>query len=111
VDVDGSYLQKKRARHIEEGNTVPPLPIPTETPSLGWTEITKCSSALPNILPGELYRYIALGVGYEGSSGRFRALIRRHKFWASGRVQSVAINVQNPCICFVIGRAFPSMKG
>jgi len=30
VDVDGSYLQRKRARHIEEGNTVPPLPIPTD---------------------------------------------------------------------------------
>jgi len=59
VNVDGSYLHKKRARLIEEGNTVPPLPIPTETPPLGWTEITadnypKCSSALPNISPGEL---------------------------------------------------------
>ena len=40
VDVDGSYLQKKRARLIEKGNTVPPLPIPTDTPLLGWTEIT-----------------------------------------------------------------------
>jgi len=115
VNVDGSYLHKKRARLIEEGNTVPPLPIPTETPPLGWTEITvenyaECSSTFPNISPGELYRYMALGVGYEGSSGRFRALIQGYKFWASGRVQSVAINVQNPCICFVRGRVFPSMK-
>jgi len=38
VDVDGSYLQKNRARLLEKGNTVPPLPIPTETPPLGWTE-------------------------------------------------------------------------
>ena len=53
---------------------------------------------------------MALGVGYEGSSGWFRALIRGYKFWASGRVQSVAINVQNLCICFVHGRVFPSMK-
>jgi len=108
-------IQKKRARLIEEGNTVPPLPIPTEIPPLGWTEITadnypKCSSALSNILPGELYRYMALGVSYEGSSGRFRALIRGYIFWASGRVQSVAIYVQNPCICFVRGRVFPLMK-
>ena len=41
-----------------------------ETPPLGWTEITvenyaECSSTLPNILPGEVYRYMALGVGYE----------------------------------------------
>ena len=115
VDVDGIYLQKKRARLVEKDNTVPPLPIPTETPPLGWTEITaenypKSSSALPNILPGELYRHMTLGVGYEGSSGRFRALIWGYTFWASGRVQSVAINVQNPCMCFVCGRVVLSMK-
>ena len=53
---------------------------------------------------------MALGVGYDSSSGRFRALIRGYKFWASGRVQSVAINMQNPCICFVRAKVFPSMK-
>jgi len=113
-------IQKKRARLIEEGNTIPSLPIPTETPPLGWTEITadnypKCSSALPNILPGELYRYMALGVGYWGSATKaavagFELSYGGYKFWASGRVQSVAINVQNPCICFVRGRVFPLMK-
>ena len=53
---------------------------------------------------------MALGVGYDSSSGRFRALIQGYKFWASGRVQSVAINMQNPCICFVRAKVFPSMK-
>jgi len=69
----GAIYKRKRARLIVEGNTVPPLPIPTETPPLGRTEITvenyaECFSTLPNISPGELYRYMALGVGYWGSA-------------------------------------------
>ena len=116
MDVDGSYLEKKRRRLLEMGVEVAQLPLPSDLPPQGWTEITdkncdQWSAKLPDMTSGELYRYMATGVGHgQETHGVFRALIRGYNFWASGRIQAVFANINNPNVSFIRAKVLASMK-
>ena len=50
-------------------------------------------------------------VGHSGSSeGAFRALKRGYVHWASGRVEKIEVNTNNPLYCHVHSTIKPSMK-
>ena len=116
VDVDGSYCEKKCRRLLEMGVDVPQLSLPSDLPPQGWTEITEknfeqWSTKLPNVTSGELYRYLAKGVGHgHEPQGVFWALTRGYNFWASGRIQAVFANINNPKVCFIRAKILSSMK-
>ena len=59
---------------------------------------------------GTLYSYWAEGVGRSGGEGAFRALARGYVHWASGRMEKLEINIQNPLFCHVRCTMKPSMK-
>ena len=50
---------------------------------------------------GTLYFYLAEGVGKSGGGSAFRALSRGYVHWASGQMEKLEINVQNPMFCHV----------
>ena len=64
------------------------------------------------ILPlGVLYAYLAEGVGRStAAEGAFRALSRGFTHWASGRLEHLEININNPSYCHVRSNMKPSMK-
>ena len=45
-----------------------------------------------------------------GGSKTFRALYKGYNHWASGRVDRIEVNTQNPLYCFVRCSVTPSMK-
>ena len=64
----------------------------------------------PYLHAGTLYSYLAEGVGKSGGEGAFRALSRGYVHWASGRMEKLEINIQNPMFCHVRCAMKPSMK-
>lgn len=65
------------------------------------------------ILPttaGLVYAYLAGHVGHVGDQGAFRALTRGYNHWASGRLEEIQINSNNPQCCHVHCKVKPSMK-
>ena len=50
-------------------------------------------------------------VGHIGDQGAFRALSRGYTHWASGRVDELQVNTNNPHCCHVKSKMKPSMKG
>ena len=48
---------------------------------------------------GAVYTYLASGAGRTQSEGTFRALTCGFIHWASGRIDSIEVNVQNPLLC------------
>ena len=68
---------------------------------------------LAYITAGTLYNYLAEGVGFsseEGAFQEFRALSRGYTHWASGRIDSIEVNLRNPNYCHVQCTMRPSMK-
>ena len=59
---------------------------------------------------GTLYSYLAEGVGHSKGEGAFRALSRGYTQWASGRMEQLEVNTQNPSFCHVRCHMKPSMK-
>ena len=49
-------------------------------------------------------------VGSNNDEGAFRALSWGYTHWASGRIQEIDLNTNNPEFCHVRGRMQPSMK-
>ena len=47
---------------------------------------------------GLVYTYLAGNVGQAGDEGAFRALARGYTHWASGRLQQLQVNTNNPYI-------------
>ena len=135
VDVDGSFLYKKYKLLCESGMQVslPSLPSP---PVSGWTVMTgenyqSLAVSIPcvtrgmdylfcflrlsfyqcfNQTVGLVYTYLAGHVGHTGDEGAFRALSRGYTHWASGRVDELQVNTNNPQCCHVRCKMKPSMK-
>jgi len=59
---------------------------------------------------GAVYTYLASGAGCTQSEGTFRALTRGFIHWASGRIDSIEVNVQNPLYVHIRSSMKPSMK-
>ena len=60
---------------------------------------------------GLLYTYLAGHVGPSSSSeGAFRALKHGYVHWASGHVEEIEVNTNNPLYCHVRSTIKPSMK-
>ncbi len=57
-----------------------------------------------------VYTYLAGHVGRTGEEGAFRALSRGYTHWASGRIQELQVNTNNPLHCHVQCVTSPSMK-
>ena len=57
-----------------------------------------------------MYTYLASGAGRTQSEGTFRALSRGFVHWASGRIESLEVNVHNPLYVHVRSSMKPSMK-
>lgn len=59
---------------------------------------------------GLLYSYLAAHVDRSDSEGAFRALTRGYTHWASGRLEQLSVNINNPKYCHVRATMKPSMK-
>lgn len=59
---------------------------------------------------GLVYTYLAGHVGGAGDEGAFRALACGYTHWASGRLQELQVNTNNPLYCHVRCVMSPSMK-
>lgn len=116
IDVDGSYLYKKTKRLEDAGVLVAPLDLPL-APLTGWEAITEVNASelaknVPSVTNGEVYTYLSTHVhaGREKTDGTFRALSRGYTHWASGRIERVEANFNNPEYCHVRSSMKPSMK-
>ena len=104
IDVDGSCL-------AQQGVPLQPLPIPDQ-PLTGWRVLNQQSiptllDRIPKVASGTLYKYLSCG---ENQSKTFRALFKGYNQWASGRIERIEININNPLYCFVRCAVIPSMK-
>ena len=61
-------------------------------------------------LLGLVYTYLASHVGRMGEQGAFMALTRGYTHWASGLLQQLEVNTNNPNFCHVRIAMKPSMK-
>ena len=61
-------------------------------------------------LTGLVYTYLAGHVGRTGDEGAFRALTRGYAHWASGRLEKLSVNTNNPKYCHIRAAMKPSMK-
>ena len=59
---------------------------------------------------GLVYIYLAGHIGQSGDEGVFRALTRGYTHWASGRLDQLMVNTNNPKYCHVRASMKPSMK-
>ena len=113
IDVDGTYLEKKRKRLIEEGFDISPLPLPS-FPINGWRKLSPEEPLLdtdfPSLSQGALYTYLAEGVGNTQGKKAFRALKRGYIHFSSGRVKNVEIQNRNPTYMFIKSSMIPSMR-
>lgn len=114
VDVDGTYLERKRQSLLSANVNVAPLPIPN-FPLHGWesidgSNVDVIAKQLPCVLPTSLYTYLAEGVGNSRGSMAFRALKRGYVHWASGRVSKVEVHTRHPHFAFVRSTVIPSMR-
>ena len=111
LDADGGCLAQKWDRLSQQGLNLQPLPVP-QTPLAGWRvlnqqSIPTISERIPIISNGNMYQYLSCG---EKQSTTFRALYKGYNHWASGRVEKIEININNPSYCFVRCCVVPSMK-
>ncbi len=108
--------------------TLPSIPSP---PISGWTAVTahnfqELADSIPHVSRGNfflvcllllsyatglVYTYLAGYVGHIGNQGAFHALSRGYTHWASGRVEELQVNMNNPLCCDVNSKMkLPSMK-
>ena len=59
---------------------------------------------------GDVYVYMAKGVGASQEQGAFRALSRGYIHWKSGRINQIELNLKHPKYCHVKCSVKPSMK-
>ena len=59
---------------------------------------------------GAVYTYLASGAGRPQSEGTFHALTRGFIHWASGRIDSIEVNIHNPLYVHIQSSMKPSMK-
>ena len=114
IDVDGTYLEKKRLDLMSANVNVAPLP-PPNFPLHGWQSVEESNAEdiakqLPCILPTTLYTYLAEGVGNARGSMAFRALKRGYVHWASGRVSKLEVQTRHPHFTFFRSTVIPSMR-
>ncbi|KAL5493382.1 hypothetical protein EMCRGX_G014558 [Ephydatia muelleri] len=100
VDVDGSYLYKKYKTLTDAGHVLAPLTAPPPPPS-GWVTVssenyTQVAPDIPTVTVGD--------------EGAFRALTRGYAHWASGRLEKLSVNTNNPKYCHIRAAMKPSMK-
>ena len=111
VDVDGTYLERKRQKLLSQHSSVALLPHPS-FPTVGWKLITldqqqEMPAEMPSVSQSTLYTYLAEGVGNVRGSMAFRALKQGYKHYASGRLSKLEIH---PEYAFVRSSIVPSMK-
>ena len=109
--MDGGCLAQKWHRLSQQGFDLQPLPVP-QTPLAGWRVLNQQSipvlhERIPIISNGNMYQYLSCG---EKQSTTFCALYRGYNHWASGRVEKIEININDPSYCFVHCCVVPSMK-
>lgn len=115
VDIDGTYLEKKRKQLLEAGETVPEaISLPT-FPLSGWRTISAGTDVLleadfPSVSHGTLYTYLAEGFGNVLGKRAFRALTRGYVHYASGRVKNIEVQNKSMSYTFVRSSMIPSMK-
>lgn len=113
IDVDGTYLERKRKRLNEAGSNIPPLSVPS-FPVCGWSKLSPESPLndpkFPSLSQGTLYTYLAEGVGNTRGKKAFRALKRGYVHFTSGRVSSVEVQNRNLTYTFVKSTMIPSMR-
>lgn len=114
IDVDGTYLERKRQKLLPQNPALEPLPCP-DFPAVGWLVITlgdhpqEIPAEMPSILQSTLYTYLAEGVGNTKGSMAFRALKQGYKHYASGRLSKLEIQTRHPHYVFVRCSMVPSM--
>ena len=114
VDVDGTYLERKRLSLVSANVNVAPLPQP-HFPLHGWQLVNESNAEeiakdFPCVLPTTLYTYLAEGVGKARGSMAFRALKRGYVHWAYGRVSKVEVQTCHPHFTFIRSTIIPSMR-
>ena len=88
----------KKWHHLsQQGFDLQPLPVP-EPPLAGWRmlnekSIPTLSERIPIISNGNMYQYFSSG---EKQSTTFHALYRGYNHWASGRVEKIEVNINEP---------------
>ena len=105
IDVDGTYLEKKRSKLLAAGvNMIPLSSIPT-FPVTSWCKVSPENASLPPDFPsisqGTLYTYLAEGVGNTHGKKAFRALKRGYVHFTSGRVTAIEIQNKSQSYAFV----------
>lgn len=114
VDVDGTYLERKRQKLLSQHSSVALLPRPS-FPAIGWKLITldqqqEMPAEMPSVSQSTLYTYLAEGVGNVRGSMAFRALKQGYKHYASGHLSKLEIQTRHPEYAFVRSSIVPSMK-
>ena len=104
-------MAEKWHRLSQQGLDLQPLPVP-QTSLAGWRVLNQQSipvlhERIPIISNGNMYQYLSCG---EKQSTTFRTLYRGYNHWASGRVEKIEININDPSYCFVRCSVVPSMK-
>ena len=114
IDIDGTYLEKKRQRLLAANIKVAPLPRPAFPPH-GWQNVDETNAAevaihMPCVLPTTLYTYLAEGVGNAKGSKAFRALTRGYVHWSSRRINKMEVHTLHPLYAFARCSIIPSMR-
>ena len=100
---------QKIPRVLPSAPFLPPSLPPSLPPYMCMWMYVSCDNH--TFSPGVLYAYLAEGVGSStATEGAFRALSRGFIHWASGRLEDLEININNPSYCHVRSNMNPSMK-
>ena len=106
----------RKWQRLSEGLNLEPLPIPKQ-PMTGWElldgdKVSSIANKMPKVSHGTMYQYLSSGTGracdIEGAT--FRASYEGFNHWASGRVDKIEVNTQNPFYCFIRCLVTPFMK-
>ena len=127
VDVDGSYLYRKRQLLAIHGGDI----IPSSVPLSGWEVINEMNrkdmaKRIHTITHGKyhydilnsdlihesglMYTYLTSGPGHIGKDGAFRSLERGYNLWSSGRLTHLELNSCHPLFCHIRCKMTRSMK-
>ena len=90
MDVDGSYLYKKKKKLEDSGQMVSFLGLPS-APLTGWETVTEANAnslakKIPRVTNGIVYAYLSTHAGQGSGNGTFSALTRGYIHWASGHI-------------------------
>lgn len=97
----------------EEGLDLEPLPVPKQQVT-GWELLDgdKVSSITPKMSHGTMHQYLSSGAGRVCDvEGTFHALYKGYNHLASGRVDKIEVNIQNPSYCSIQCSVTPMKQG